>query len=135
MRALSEKPLLVAAAGAALLAGALLVSSFVRAGDRFLLCSSAYSSSSSSPSVDLAAALLHYATTRTVPQQSRAEIRISFDVLRRRGPSNFLVFGLGHDSLMWSAFNAGGTTVFLEEDPLSQTYCSCESEVVIGALT
>ncbi|EHA8590970.1 glucuronoxylan 4-O-methyltransferase 3 [Cocos nucifera] len=117
MRALLEKPLLVAAAAAALLAGALLVSSFVRAGDRFLLCSSAYSSSSS-PSVDLAAALLHYATTRTVPQQSRAEIRISFDVLRRRGPCNFLVFGLGHDSLMWSTFNAGGTTVFLEEDPV-----------------
>ncbi|XP_038989287.1 probable methyltransferase At1g27930 [Phoenix dactylifera] len=116
MRALSEKPLLAASAAAALLAGALIVSSFVRAGDRALLCSSVYSSSS--PSAELAAALLHYATTRVVPQQSRAEIRISFDVLRRRAPCNFLVFGLGHDSLMWSAFNAGGTTVFLEEDPV-----------------
>ncbi|XP_008801843.2 probable methyltransferase At1g27930 [Phoenix dactylifera] len=121
MRAALEKPLVVAAAAAALVVGALLVSSFIRAGDRALLCSSIFSSSSSSfsssSSSELAEALLHYATTNVVPQQSRAEMRISFDVLRRRAPCNFLVFGLGHDSLMWSAFNAGGTTVFLEEDP------------------
>ncbi|MED6172503.1 hypothetical protein PIB30_050649 [Stylosanthes scabra] len=63
-------------------------------------------------------AILHYATTRIVPQQSLAEIKISFDVLKSMGrPCNFLVFGLGHDSLMWASLNPGGTTLFLEEDP------------------
>ncbi|XP_020572077.1 probable methyltransferase At1g27930 isoform X2 [Phalaenopsis equestris] len=70
------------------------------------------------PSSDeLRSALLHYATSTIVPQQTLSEIRISSDVLRRRSPCNFLVFGLGHDSPMWSAFNSGGTTLFLEEDP------------------
>ncbi|OIV97478.1 hypothetical protein TanjilG_11002 [Lupinus angustifolius] len=63
-------------------------------------------------------AILHYATLRVVPQQSLSEIKISFDVLKSLGrPSNFLVFGLGHDSLMWASFNPRGTTLFLEEDP------------------
>ncbi|KAL2332655.1 hypothetical protein Fmac_013868 [Flemingia macrophylla] len=63
-------------------------------------------------------AILHYATSRVVPQQSVEEIRISLDVMKSLGrPVNFLVFGLGHDSLMWASFNSGGTTVFLEEDP------------------
>ncbi|KAJ8750184.1 hypothetical protein K2173_014099 [Erythroxylum novogranatense] len=62
-------------------------------------------------------AILHYATSRTVPQQSYDEIRLSFDVLQSIAPCNFLVFGLGHDSLMWASLNPGGTTLFLEEDP------------------
>ncbi|CAJ1851516.1 unnamed protein product [Sphenostylis stenocarpa] len=63
-------------------------------------------------------AILHYATSRVVPQQSVAEIKISLDVIKSLGrPCNFLVFGLGHDSLMWASFNPGGRTVFLEEDP------------------
>ncbi|XP_019438296.1 PREDICTED: probable methyltransferase At1g27930 [Lupinus angustifolius] len=63
-------------------------------------------------------AILHYATSRVVPQQSLSEIKISFDVLKSLGrPSKFLVFGLGHDSLMWASFNPHGTTLFLEEDP------------------
>lgn len=63
-------------------------------------------------------AILHYATSRMVPQQSVAEIKISLDVIKSLGrPCNFLVFGLGHDSLMWASFNPGGNTVFLEEDP------------------
>ncbi|KAF6148478.1 hypothetical protein GIB67_038833 [Kingdonia uniflora] len=65
--------------------------------------------------------ILHYATSTVVPQQSRAEISVSFDVLQSCSGTlsgcNFLVFGLGHDSLMWSSFNPLGTTVFLEEDP------------------
>uniref|UniRef100_A0A5B7B9W1 Putative glucuronoxylan 4-O-methyltransferase 1-like n=1 Tax=Davidia involucrata TaxID=16924 RepID=A0A5B7B9W1_DAVIN len=61
-------------------------------------------------------AILHYATTPVVPQQSLTEIRVSFDVLQLLSPCNFLVFGLGHDSLMWTSFNPGGTTLFLEED-------------------
>ncbi|XP_065879693.1 arabinogalactan O-methyltransferase 1-like isoform X1 [Euphorbia lathyris] len=62
-------------------------------------------------------AILHYATTRVVPQQSRAEIKLSFDVLNSIAPCNFLVFGLGHDSLMWTSLNPRGNTIFLEEDP------------------
>lgn len=60
-------------------------------------------------------AILHYATSRVVPQQSLAEISLCFNVLREAAPCNFLVFGLGHDSLMWAALNPRGTTVFLEE--------------------
>ncbi|XP_002509508.2 probable methyltransferase At1g27930 [Ricinus communis] len=62
-------------------------------------------------------AILHYATSRVVPQQSRAEISLSFDVLQSLAPCNFLVFGLGHDSLMWTSLNPRGNTLFLEEDP------------------
>ncbi|KAJ1382064.1 Polysaccharide biosynthesis domain [Sesbania bispinosa] len=63
-------------------------------------------------------AILHYATSRVIPQQSVSEIKISFDVLKSFGrPCNFLVFGLGHDSLMWASLNPGGNTLFLEEDP------------------
>ncbi|KAL3511444.1 hypothetical protein ACH5RR_030845 [Cinchona calisaya] len=59
--------------------------------------------------------ILHYATSRVVPQQTLNEIRVSFDVLKAQSPCNFLVFGLGHDSLMWASLNPGGTTLFLEE--------------------
>ncbi|XP_042496382.1 probable methyltransferase At1g27930 [Macadamia integrifolia] len=62
-------------------------------------------------------AVLHYATSKVVPQQSVEEIKVTFQVLRSLSPCNFLVFGLGRDSLMWSAFNPRGTTLFLEEDP------------------
>ncbi|KAK4377062.1 hypothetical protein RND71_003358 [Anisodus tanguticus] len=62
-------------------------------------------------------AILHYATSRVVPQQNINEIRVSFDVLKNRTPCNFLVFGLGHDSQMWASFNSRGNTLFLEEDP------------------
>ncbi|XP_050270801.1 probable methyltransferase At1g27930 [Quercus robur] len=62
-------------------------------------------------------AILHYATSRVVPQQTLAEIKISFSVLQILAPCNFLVFGLGHDSLMWASLNPRGTTLFLEEDP------------------
>lgn len=62
-------------------------------------------------------AILHYATSNVVPQQSLAEITVTFDVLRSLGPTNFLVFGLGHDSLMWASLNPRGKTLFLEETP------------------
>ncbi|GAV64268.1 Polysacc_synt_4 domain-containing protein [Cephalotus follicularis] len=62
-------------------------------------------------------AILHYATSRLVPQQSVSEITVTFNVLKSLAPCNFLVFGLGHDSLMWASLNPGGTTLFLEEDP------------------
>ncbi|THF96276.1 hypothetical protein TEA_018174 [Camellia sinensis var. sinensis] len=64
----------------------------------------------------LAQAIIHYTTSSTIPQQTLKEISVTAKVLRKRSPCNFLVFGLGHDSLMWSALNHGGHTVFLEED-------------------
>lgn len=128
LRSIPEKRWLLAAAASSLLILFLLVSAFTTqnsSSDRSLLCSltsSLTSSSSSSPSPEtlstqLSETILHYVTTSVVPQQNRAEIRISLDVLLARRPCNFLVFGLGHDSLMWRAFNPGGTTLFLEEDP------------------
>lgn len=62
-------------------------------------------------------AIVHYATSRVTPQQSFGEISVSFAVLKERAPCNFLVFGLGHDSLMWTSLNPRGNTIFLEEDP------------------
>ncbi|KAH7285191.1 hypothetical protein KP509_33G017200 [Ceratopteris richardii] len=61
--------------------------------------------------------LVRYATSRETPQQTYAEIMITLNILDRRCPCNFLVYGLGHDSLLWESLNQGGLTVFLEEDP------------------
>ncbi|KAB5529871.1 hypothetical protein DKX38_019952 [Salix brachista] len=64
----------------------------------------------------LANALVHYVTTNITPQQTLKEISVTLRVLEKKSPCNFLVFGLGHDSLMWTSLNHGGRTVFLEED-------------------
>ncbi|KAF7802417.1 glucuronoxylan 4-O-methyltransferase 1-like [Senna tora] len=64
----------------------------------------------------LAQALIHYSTSTITPQQTLKEISVTARVLEKKSPCNFLVFGLGHDSLMWSSLNHGGRTVFLEED-------------------
>ncbi|KNA07767.1 hypothetical protein SOVF_168920 [Spinacia oleracea] len=64
----------------------------------------------------LSHALIHYTTSNITPQQTLKEISVSAKILQQKSPCNFLVFGLGHDSLMWSALNYGGRTVFLEED-------------------
>ncbi|KAM7250020.1 hypothetical protein ACFE04_021903 [Oxalis oulophora] len=64
----------------------------------------------------LAQALIHYSTSTITPQQTLKEISVTERVLQKKSPCNFLVFGLGHDSLMWSSLNFGGRTVFLEED-------------------
>lgn len=64
----------------------------------------------------LAKALIHYTTSTITPQQTLKEIGVTARVLRKKSPCKFLVFGLGHDSLMWSSLNYGGQTVFLEED-------------------
>ncbi|WOL04471.1 glucuronoxylan 4-O-methyltransferase 2-like [Canna indica] len=95
----------------------------------FLFCFLSKSSSFSSPSEDINSspsctkippslenAVIYYATLNTTPQQTIGEISIASQVLQRKSPCNFLVFGLGYDSLMWSALNHGGRTVFLEED-------------------
>lgn len=62
-------------------------------------------------------AVLQYATSTVVPQQTLAEISVTSSVLRALAPANFLVFGLGRDSLMWASLNPHGKTLFLEEDP------------------
>ncbi|KAL2903696.1 putative methyltransferase At1g27930 [Bienertia sinuspersici] len=62
-------------------------------------------------------AILHYATSKITPQQSFQEITQSFNVLRKLSPCNFLVFGLGYDSIMWASLNPNGPTLFLEETP------------------
>lgn len=64
----------------------------------------------------LAQALIHYTTSTITPQQTPKEISVTAKVLEKKCPCNFLVFGLGHDSLMWSTLNYGGRTIFLEED-------------------
>ncbi|XVF68286.1 hypothetical protein PTKIN_Ptkin10aG0192900 [Pterospermum kingtungense] len=64
----------------------------------------------------LAQALVHYASSAITPQQTQKEISVTAKILEKKSPCNFLVFGLGHDSLMWSSLNYGGRTVFLEED-------------------
>lgn len=118
MWAMPKKPWFVAVAAAALVAGVLLVSSFVRSGEVGpLLCplGGYLDARITGATAELKDAVLHYATSKYVPQQSLSEIHVTYAVLRRRAPCNFLVFGLGLDSAMWSALNAGGTTVFLEE--------------------
>ncbi|KAF3619918.1 Glucuronoxylan 4-O-methyltransferase 2 [Capsicum chinense] len=77
-------------------------------------CPSTQTCNKISPS--LANALVHYATSNVTPQQTLKEISVSLRVLEKKSPCNFLVFGLGHDSLMWTGLNHGGRTVFLEED-------------------
>lgn len=64
----------------------------------------------------LAHALIHYTTSTITPQQTLKEISVSSKILEKKSPCNFLVFGLGHDSLMWNTLNYGGRTIFLEED-------------------
>ncbi|XP_050208336.1 probable methyltransferase At1g27930 [Mercurialis annua] len=102
----------------------LILSTFIRSGtsDMAFLCSLA--SSKARATAEYAEtpiqlqAILHYATSPITPQQSHGEISVTFDVLKAHlGSCNFLVFGLGHDSLMWNSFNPHGTTIFLEEDP------------------
>lgn len=44
-----------------------------------------------------------------------SEVKLIADCLYRRGPCNFLVFGMGHDSPLWLQLNEGGRTVFLED--------------------
>ncbi|KAK4424438.1 Glucuronoxylan 4-O-methyltransferase 1 [Sesamum alatum] len=64
----------------------------------------------------LSQALIHYSTSTITPQQTLKEISVTSRILDKKSPCNFLVFGLGHDSLMWHSLNHGGRTIFLEED-------------------
>ncbi|CAF2160410.1 hypothetical protein BRARA_G00827 [Brassica rapa] len=109
---------------AGLIGSALLFTSFIRsADDAFFLCSTASAKSRAvAAAADYSAtpiqlqAIVHYATSTITPQQNIHEISISFNVLKELAPANFLVFGLGLDSLMWASLNPRGKTIFLEED-------------------
>ncbi|XP_052205411.1 probable methyltransferase At1g27930 [Diospyros lotus] len=116
---LTEKPWFQVAVFGGLIGGVLLIAGLFRAADNPITCRMQRPVEEDRyPAAPLQLrAILHYATSHVVPQQSLAEISISFDVLRSLSPCNFLVFGLGHDSLMWASLNPGGTTLFLEEDP------------------
>ncbi|KAB1225825.1 Glucuronoxylan 4-O-methyltransferase 1 [Morella rubra] len=121
-RAFTYKTVFVGLSLAGLIFGAvLLISSFVLSGENQLLCLLASASgrgvANYSPTEIQLQAIIHYATSPVVPQQSFAEVSVSFNVLKSRAPCNFLVFGLGHDSLMWTSLNPRGKTIFLEEDP------------------
>ncbi|XP_034706153.1 probable methyltransferase At1g27930 [Vitis riparia] len=121
-RVLFERPWLLTVVIGGMIGAAILINSFGRTSSNSLLCSLSGAYTRPDHSDDSVAqtqliAILHYATSRVVPQQSLAEIRVSFDVLQSLAPCNFLVYGLGHDSVMWSSFNPKGTTIFLEEDP------------------
>ncbi|KAH7515484.1 hypothetical protein FEM48_Zijuj10G0031300 [Ziziphus jujuba var. spinosa] len=116
-----ERPWFLVMSLACLVAAGLLIASFIRGGDKLQLCSLPNTKTQISndylPTAMQLQAILHYATSKVVPQQSVGEIKVSFNVLKNLAPCNFLVFGLGHDSFMWASFNPRGTTLFLEEDP------------------
>lgn len=62
-------------------------------------------------------ALLHYATQSAANgRMSDSDLRSVAAVLRRRGPCNLLVFGLGPESLLWRSLNHGGRSVFIDEN-------------------
>ncbi|KAI3452589.1 hypothetical protein Pfo_009253 [Paulownia fortunei] len=115
-----EKPWFLGLLVVGLIGGALLIALFTRTPNSSpLFCGGGAwrrlaATKATTPQLE---AILHYATSRVVPQQSLGEITVTFDVLKSVAPCNFLVFGLGHDSLMWAALNPRGTTLFLEEDP------------------
>ncbi|KAM5585116.1 arabinogalactan O-methyltransferase 2-like [Rosa sericea] len=113
----SEKTGLLAAVLVFFIGAALFISSLTETGNSFFCSLPIFGKDDNTPTTIQLQAILHYATSRTTPQQSKDEISVSFEVLKSRAPCNFLVFGLGHDSLMWASFNPHGTTLFLEEDP------------------
>ncbi|KAE9453304.1 hypothetical protein C3L33_14794, partial [Rhododendron williamsianum] len=117
---LPENPCLLVSLLSGLIGGVFLVFIFyIRAADSPLFHTHAAAAATSplqTTPIQLRA-ILHYATSTVVPQQTIDEITISFDVLRSLSPCNFLVFGLGHDSLMWASLNPRGNTLFLEETP------------------
>jgi glucuronoxylan 4-O-methyltransferase len=49
-------------------------------------------------------------------QLSQEELAVIIAAVRAKAPCNFLVFGLGNDSMLWSRLNRGGNTVFIEDD-------------------
>ncbi|KMT07455.1 hypothetical protein BVRB_6g150740 [Beta vulgaris subsp. vulgaris] len=111
----SDKPRLIAiGAFVGFIAGALLMSAFVGTTSHRWSSNQLYPLESTPVQ---GKAILHYATSKVIPQQTLEEVTESFNVLQSLSPCNFLVYGLGYDSLMWAGLNPNGTTIFLEESP------------------
>ncbi|KAI3713896.1 hypothetical protein L1987_72483 [Smallanthus sonchifolius] len=117
LRPFPDRKISIAFSFLALIGGGFVIFTFLGDNTSKLVCTGTFGNFQSTAVPMQLRAILHYATSKTVPQQSLAEISISFNVLKSISPCNFLVFGLGHDSLMWATFNPGGVTLFLEEDP------------------
>ncbi|KAK2661462.1 hypothetical protein Ddye_000036 [Dipteronia dyeriana] len=116
-----EKPLVVGAMVAITMTGLLLITSLSRtissSSFTYMYTNNGGSGGSNTATQTQFLAIIHYATSKEIPELTHQEIRSAFDVLINLAPCNFLVFGLGHDSFMWAALNPRGTTLFLEEDP------------------
>ncbi|PSR84756.1 Methyltransferase [Actinidia chinensis var. chinensis] len=113
-RPLPKNQSFLAASLAGLIVLVLLISGITRSTDNPISCQSR----SDYPTTPIQLrAILYYATSTGVPQQSKEEIKVTFDVLQSLSASKYLVFGLGNDSVMWASLNTRGTTLFLEEDP------------------
>ncbi|KAI3748142.1 hypothetical protein L6452_11040 [Arctium lappa] len=120
----SEKPLFITILIAVIITGGLTISSLRTTNPTSILCTFINSQSQSQtqtlpnhPTTTHFSAIMYYATARGVAaQQTLPEIQTIFHLLQTLAPCNLLVFGIGHESLMWSAFNTRGTTLFLEDD-------------------
>ncbi|KAJ6794834.1 protein IRREGULAR XYLEM 15 [Iris pallida] len=79
---------------------------------------SSHTSAAAAPPI-LSDALVHYAASAAsagagrMPEQ---DLRAVASAIRRRAPCNLLVFGLGHETLLWRSLNHGGRTVVLDEN-------------------
>ena len=49
-------------------------------------------------------------------QISTKQLTVISKIVREKSPCNFLIFGLGNDSVFWLKLNAGGETIFLEDN-------------------
>ncbi|ESQ38569.1 hypothetical protein EUTSA_v10028858mg [Eutrema salsugineum] len=79
----------------------------------------------------LSDALVHYVTTEITPQQTFNEVSVSKRILDKKSPCNFLVFGLGHDSLMWASLNHAGRTYKAWIETVTKKFPSLESYHVV----
>ncbi|KAJ6802676.1 protein IRREGULAR XYLEM 15 [Iris pallida] len=67
----------------------------------------------------LSDALVHYAASAASAGKGRMpeqDLHSVASAIRRRAPCNLLVFGLGHETLLWRSLNHGGRTVVLDEN-------------------
>ncbi|KAL8193583.1 hypothetical protein R6Q57_026718 [Mikania cordata] len=119
---ISEKPLFITILIVVIITGGLTITSLHRTGGTnptsilyTFVNSQSQTTEPKLPTTHIST-ILHYATTRTTAQQTLPEIKVAVDVLQTLAPCNLLIFGIGHESLMWATLNPRGTTLFLEDD-------------------